>query len=370
MKHNKIEEIIPLLHKIMERENLTTEEAHKIFTTIIKKDREGYFFTAFFTAISSKGETAEELYGLCRALSEFCPKLDVGLDPNTVTDLSGTGGSKLKTINVSTAASFIVASSEDIKVAKQAFPGITSPTGSADIFQAFGINVFSVSRELVKECLHKVGIVPYNVVFSLAEGIDNLRNFGRLQFEKGLAIRTPMHLIANIFSPIEMKRRIYGMFSENYLHVIAELLQKMGYEKGIVFHGRDGLCEISNIGPTKIVEFDKNKREEYIVNPEDFGIKRAKYENIKATNPEQNIIDFLRILSGREKGAKADIVFLNAGASLYVMEKVRDIKDGIEMAKNLIEAGNPLKKLTELVSLIGDKEKLEMWKEKAGIGGG
>jgi anthranilate phosphoribosyltransferase len=364
----EIGKIISTLHKIIEKENLTSEEIKEAFTTIIREDREGYFLLAFFTALSTKGETAEELYGLCQSLSRFCPELNIEIDPNIVTDLSGTGGAKLKTINVSTAASFIVAAT-GIKVAKQAFPGITSPTGSADVFQNFGIDIFNVNRDILKKCLHKVGIVPYNVVFGLAKGIDNLRNFGRLQFEKGLAIRTPMHLIANIFSPIKMKRRIYGMFNEKYLFVTAELLQKLGYTKGVVFYGLDGLCEISNIGQTKVVEFDRTKIEEYTIEPKDFGIKRAKYEDIKAINPEQNIIDFLKVISGKEKGPKADMVFLNAAASLYVLEKSKDIKEGIDIAKNLVKEGKPLQKLTDLVSLIGNKEMLEEWKEKAGIGG-
>jgi len=101
-----------------------------------------------------------------------------------------------------------------------------------------------------------------------------------------------MHLIANIFSPIEMKRRIYGIFSEKYLHIIAELLQKIGYVKGIVFYGLDGLCEISNIGPTKIVEFNKTKMEEYVVEPEDFGIKRAEYKDIKSNKPRAECYRF------------------------------------------------------------------------------
>jgi len=354
------------LCKMIEGEDLTAEEAKKSFASIIREEKDSYFLTAFFAILSTKGETTEELYGLCQALSEFCPHLTVGIDPNVITDLSGTGGGKLKTINVSTAASFIVASA-GFKVAKQAFPGITSPTGSADIFRTFGIDVFRITAKQIKECLINVGIVPYNVVFSLAKGLENIRNFGKLQFEKGLAFRTPMHLISNIFSPMEIKRRIYGMFTEKYLNTIGDLLQKLGYVKGMVFHGLDGLCEISNIGPTKIIEFDKIERKEYTVAPEDFGIKRANYKEIKAISPEQNVMDFLRILSGKEKAAKRDIVALNAAASLYVMERTKDIKEGILIAKDLIEKGKAWEKLENLISLIGEPKKLEYWKEKAGV---
>jgi anthranilate phosphoribosyltransferase len=93
----------------MERENLSAEEAREAFAMILKEDKEGYFITAFLTAMSTKGETGEELYGLYQAMSKFCLRLEVEIDPDKITDLSGTGGSKLKTINVSTAASFVVA---------------------------------------------------------------------------------------------------------------------------------------------------------------------------------------------------------------------------------------------------------------------
>lgn len=366
MKRNKISQVIPLLNKMMEGESLTPEETRRAFATIIREEKDSYFLAAFFAILSTKGETADELYGLCQALSEFCPKPKMRIDPNNITDLSGTGGAKLKTINVSTAASFVVASAGP-KVAKQAFPGISSPTGSADMFRAFGIDVLSLDINQIRKCLTNVGISPYNVVFSIATGLENIKNFGRLQFEKGLAIRTPMHLMSNIFSPIEMRRRIYGMFTGKYLSIVAELLQKLGYVKGMVFHGLDGLCEISNIGLTKIVEFNETERKEYTVGPEDFGIRKAIYEEIKPISPEQNVIDFVRILFGKEKGAKRDIVLLNAAASLYVMEKAKDIKEGIQIAKNLIEEGKAWGKVENLVSSIGEPEKLADWKEKAGI---
>jgi anthranilate phosphoribosyltransferase len=350
------------LQKLMRRENLSAEEAKRAFATILKEDREGYFITAFLTAMSTKGETGEELYGLYQALSEFCPKLEVGIDSDKITDLSGTGGSKLKTINVSTAASFVVAAA-GFKVAKQAFPGITSPTGSADVFRAFGIDVFKINREKIKMALNEIGIVPYNTAFGLAEKWEAIRKFGEINI-KYLNIVNPLHVMINIFSPIPMKRRIYGVFSDKYLESLVDLLQRLGYKKGMVFYGLDGLCEISNIGPTKIIEFEGTKRKEYIVMPEDFGIKKARYEDIKAISPEQNIKDFVRILLGKEKGPKRDMVLLNAAASLYVMDGVKDMKEGVEVARKLIEEGKAWEKLEKLVFLLGDPGKLKVWEEK------
>jgi anthranilate phosphoribosyltransferase len=135
----------------------------------------------------------------------------------------------------------------------------------------------------------------------------------------------------------------------------------------LLIHGVDGLDEVSNIGDTEIVELKENKINRYIVSPKDFGIKKAKYDDIKAVSVEQNIIDFLKILFNKERGPKRDIVLMNAAASLYIMDKVSDFKEGVELAKQIIEENKAANKLSELVKVIGDIDKLNHWKKKANI---
>lgn len=364
-KNSKTRKVSSLLRKMMEGKNLTANEAKTAFTTIIKEDKNTHFITAFLAIMSTKGATGEELYGLSQAVSEFYPKLNKEIDTNIVTDLSGTGGAKIKTINVSTAASFIVAAA-GFKVAKQAFPGITSPTGSADIFHSLGIEVFKINLKQIKDVLEKIGLVPYNIVFGLTDKLGVIRKFGRLNIQK-LKIVNSLHLIMNLLSPIQIRRRAYGVFNVKYLEVIAELFQRRGYIKGIIYYGLDGLCEVSNIGPTKIIEIYKKKSKSYTVRPNDFGIKKSKYEDIKAISPKQNVIDFLRILYGRERGSKRDIVLINAAVALYTMDKVENFVQGTKLAAQILEEGLAFKKLEQLVNSLGSKEQLEFWKKKAGL---
>jgi len=361
-----LSDVTPLIRKVSEGQNLTAEEAKKAFTSIIREDKDGYFHLAFLSMLSAKGETSEELYGLCQAIAEFCPKIQTKIDQDKTVDLSGTGGSRLKTFNVSTAASFVVAGAS-FYVAKQAFPGVTSPTGSADLFRHLGIDIFRINQKQIQTCLTKVGLVPYNVIFSLAKGMENTKNFGRIQVEQGLNFRNPFHLMGSVFSPIKMRRRIYGMFSEKYLRTIAELFQKLGYTKGMVFYGMDGIDEVSNIGKTKIVEYTTKRMKTYTISPQDLGLKKARYDDIKAISRKRNIIDFLRILYGKEQGPRRDIVLANTAAAFYVMDKVKNLTEGVRLAGEVIDEGLASEKLERLIEEVGDMKELESWKKKARI---
>ncbi|NIQ04816.1 MAG: anthranilate phosphoribosyltransferase [Candidatus Korarchaeota archaeon] len=360
-----LEDVANVLQKL-QVSDLTARETQNAFSTIIREDKNGYFFFTFMAMLSTKGETDEELYGLCKTLEEFCPEIPVSIDSDRITDLSGTGAAKLMTINVSTAASFIVAGN-GFSVAKQAFPAITSPIGSADVFQSFGINVFDMPPQKIKQYLEDVGIVGYNVLMSVARGVENLKHHVRTQGEEGLVFRTPLNLMGQVYTPLPMKRRIYGMFTDRYLHTVSELFRKLGYTHTMVLYGADGLSEISNLGKTQIVERRDNHTEEYTIVPADLGIQRASYHDIKVTSPERNIKEFLRILYGVEQGPKKDLVVMNAGASLYVMGDADDLKDGVELADQLLREGKAAKKLEELVSTCGNSQKLERWKKAAKI---
>lgn len=357
-----------ILTKLSERNNLSAEEAEEAFDICITKDREGYFFTALTMGLMAKGITSDELFGFCKSRQKFLPEIKLGIESSQITDNSGTGGDKLKTFNVSTTAAFII-SAAGIPMAKQAFFSITGAGGSADLFRAFGIDVVKLSNpETIKRTLETVGFCPYIADFlPKPEQIPGIQNFVRKRDEIGLKYITPYHLAANVLTPIKMERRIYGVFDNRYLNVLAKLFQKLSYKRVLLIHGVDGLDEVSNIGDTEIVELKENKINRYIVSPEDFGIKKATYDDIKAVNFEQNIIDFLRILFNKERGAKRDIVLMNSAASLYVMNKTSSFKDGVELAKQILEENKAANKLVELVKSTGDIEKLNQWKKKANI---
>lgn len=362
-----LKDIPKILTKLSNGKDLTVEETEKAFNFAIVGDKKGDYFTALSMGLMAKGINVDELLGFCKSLIGVYPKIKLGTSSANITDNSGTGGDKLKTFNVSTTAAFII-SAAGIAVAKQSFFAVTGIGGSGDLFREFGIDVIKLSNpNSIRKIIEKVGIAPYIAAFiPKPDDVPGLLSFAEKQ-RAGLKYITPLHLAANVTTPIKMERRVYGVFDNKYSKLLAQLFQKLNYKKGVIVYGVGGLDEVSNISDTEIVEFNENKIDKYTVSPEDFGVKKAKYDDIKAISIEQNVIDFLRILFDKEKGPKRDVVLMNAAASLYIMDKVSNFKEGVELAKQILEENKASDKLIELVKTIGDIEKLNQWKKKANI---
>jgi anthranilate phosphoribosyltransferase len=363
---DKLNEAITLIAKTVDGIDLTAEESEKVFTDVALYDTEGYHYLAFCAALHAKGETSDELLGLCQSTEKLSVKLTPNIPTGKTIDLSGTGGGKIKTINVSTLASFVV-SAAGYTVAKQAMFGITSPTGSADIFDAFGINIFVLQPSKVSKVLENVGICPLFTP-AMSPKLANRSNLAKKVFdEKKIRIRSPFSLASFIYSPVPLKRRVYGCYSEKNLEMLAELFSKLGYQKSLVVHGVGGLPEVSNFGETIIAEQIGKKIKLKHLTPADFGLKKAKVEEITSGGKEQNIIDFLRILYSKEKGPKKDLVLANSSVALFVLGEVKDFPKGVDLGNRIIEEGLAFKKLEQLVKTIGNQEKLKVWKNKARI---
>ena len=359
-----LSDIAPLIKRIIRGENLTSDETAKILTVTSREDTEGYYYLAFTAAILTKGLTEEELSGLVKGLQEFAVKISTKIDPFKITDVSGSGGDVLKTFNVSTATALVSAAAGNF-MAKQSFRAFTSVMGSSDIFQTIGVKFLKKPDEMAK-CLEEVGIVPLYYPF-LYKGMETRLNATARINQLGLKLPTPMHPIALVPAPIPMKSRLYGLFSEKYMEPIAHILQKSGYYRGMIVHGVDGLDEVSNIGLTKVVEFSNKKLEQYELSPEEMGLKRSNYKDISSLDKKQNIINFLRVVSGRETGPKGDIVLANAGASLYITGKASNIKDGVELARQTIDEGKAAEKLEDLIVYSGDANRLQQCLKEANI---
>lgn len=364
---NKLTEVVPLLRKLTYGENLTSEETRRAFNIIGDEDAESYYYLALTFGLMAKSPTSDELYGVCLDRADRVPKISVDIDPVHITDISGGGGGKISTFNISTAASFVIAAG-GVYVAKQAAPAVTGFSGSSDLLNEIGVNVPIKKGDprKVKESLEKVGIAAY---YYSAFNPERFRNFLKWRDtikRIGLGYLTPWHLVSFVYSLIDMKTRVYGLFSDKYLKTLAELFQRFGYRKGMFVYGVDGLDEISNIGPTKICELKDGNISEYMVTPEELGVKRARAKDIEATSREENIKDFLRVLYGKDKGPKRDIVAINAGASFYVTGKVRNLKEGTELAIELINNGKASQKLEQIVIFFNNEEKLNNWKQRVG----
>jgi anthranilate phosphoribosyltransferase len=359
-------DINQVISKVMEGRHLTAQETEAAFTTIFNKDTEGYQYLALCTALHTKGETADELLGICRTTQKLGITIPVPSSAESVTDLCGTGGGVIKTINVSTLASCIVAAS-GVTVIKQAMFGITSPTGSADVFKAFGIDVFSLTLTQVKHALKTVYLCPV-FISALSPKLQNRSRLVRLVFaEKGVKIKSPFNLATFAYSPTKLTKRIYGCYSEKYLITLAQLFYKLGNEKTLVVHGVGGLPEASNFGQTVIVEQNMDRIQRYVLTPKDFGVQKSTVNAIRSGGRDENICDFLRILDGKEMGPKRDLVLINAATSFYVLGKVATFEQGTDLARSILEQRLASQKFEQLVRVLGDSQLLKIWRTKAGI---
>ncbi|MCE8423872.1 MAG: anthranilate phosphoribosyltransferase [Candidatus Methanoperedens sp.] len=334
------------IQKLIQKQNLTAEEAESAISKIFTEATDAQI-AAFLTALKLKGESPEEIAGLARGMKKaaniIAPKVK-----GTLIDTCGTGGDSTGTINVSTGAA-IVASAAGIPVAKHGNYSITSKSGSADVLKELGIKIDLPPGE-VEKTIEKVGIG-----FMLAPVFHpSMKRVA--QIRRDLGFRTVFNILGPLTNPANAKAQVIGVFDSSLCETMANVLNIIGTKRALVVHG-DGMDEISNTGETHIVELNNGNITKYTVTPEKLGFKRAAGPDIAGGTPEQNARDIVEVLKGK-KGAKRDIIVINAGAALLVGGKADSLATGIALAASAIDSGAALNKLKDFVGAAGDREKL------------
>jgi len=327
------------ISKIVEGKNLSFEEAQALMNEITSGAATNAQIAAVLVGLRMKGETADEIAGLASVMKEKSIRINPKIEGRIV-DTCGTGGTKLKTFNISTIVAFVVAGA-DIPVAKHGNRSFTSICGSADVLEALGVNI-SLKPEQVEKVIEEVGIG-----FLFAPLFHPSMKYA-LEPRKEMGIRTIFNVLGPLTNPANAKAQVLGVFSEELVPKMANALKLLGTEKALVVYGEGGLDELSTLGKTIIAEVDKDKIKNYEINPEDFDFARAKAEDIVETTPEKNAEIARSILQGK-KGPMRDIVLLNAGATIYVSSKASTIKEGIRLAKESIDSGKAYKKLVAFI---------------------
>lgn len=339
------------IQKVVNRENLTEKEMIEIMTEIMSGEATDAQIASFITALRMKGETAEEITGAAKVLRQFVTPIklnrgqlvnvdrdDINIDYETIIDTCGTGGDATKTFNISTATAFVVAGC-GVFVAKHGNRAVTSYCGSADVIEQLGIKL-EITKEQAEKCLSEVGIV-----FLFAPVWHTAMKYA-IGPRRQIGIRTIFNIIGPLANPAGANAQVLGVYSENLVKPIAEVLKNLGVKHGFVVYGKDTMDEISVTGETVIAEVRQNENiKVYTISPEEFGIKRATLEDLKGGDAKENAKIILDILSGKEKGAKRDVVLLNSAFALIAAGKARDVKEGLELASSSIDKGYALNKL-------------------------
>lgn len=326
------------IQKLVEGRNLSEREITEVLNCIMEGNATQAQIGSFITALRIKGETIEEITGCAKVMREKAEK--IVLNKDYFIDIVGTGGDCSYSFNISTAASFVAAAG-GVTVAKHGNRSVSSKSGSADVLESLGVNI-SLEPEKVKECIEKL-----DIGFMFAQTFHKSMKHAAGP-RKELGIRTIFNILGPLTNPACAKGQVLGVFSEKLTEPLANVLLNLDVENAMVVYGLDGMDEISLSAPTRVSELRNGRVDTYDLNPEDYGFKLVNKSEIVGGDSRENADIILSILKG-ERGAKRDIVVLNAAAALYVGKAADNIQSGIKLAEEIIDSGKALNKLNELV---------------------
>lgn len=338
-----------ILNQVFSMENLSLNEAKDLFRKIIEGKIENSYVAAILKQISSRGETVDEILAMIQIIKENSITIHPNIKNNLI-DICGTGGDKIKTFNISTASAIVAASAGSI-IAKHGNRSASGLCGSADFFEFIGLNLNN-SPQMVSCNIEKIGIgFLFAPIFH-----PILKNVSKLR--KDINIRTIFNIAAPLCNPCDnLTGQIIGVSDPLLLNKLAKVTEKIN-KKFFIIHSYDGFDEISNTGSNRIIYINKGEIKKFDLNPIEVGIPITSLDNISIKNKEESIRLTLESIYGLARKEIEDIVVLNSALVLVLSDIAKDIKEGIDISRSVIKEGKARKKLEDLISFYGDKEKL------------
>lgn len=328
--------------KIVNKEDLTYDEAYTVMNEIMSGETTPTQNAAFLAALSTKSakaETTDEIAGCAAAMRDNATKVDTGMD---IFEIVGTGGDNAQSFNIST-TSALVAAAGGMKVAKHGNRAASSLCGTADCLEALGVNIQQSPNRCIK-LLKEAGMC----FFFAQKYHTSMKYVGPIR--KELGFRTVFNILGPLTNPGSPKMQLLGVYDEYLVEPLAQVLINLGVKRGMVVYGKDRLDEISMSAPTAVCEFKDGWFKSYTIAPEDFGFERCTKDDLKGGTPEENAKITREILGGA-KGHKRNAVLMNAGAALYIGGKAETLKDGIALAAKIIDSGKALETLDKLIKV-------------------
>lgn len=337
--------------KIVNKEDLSFEEAYTVMNEIMSGTTTPTQNSAFLAALSTKStraETISEIAGCAAAMRDHAVKLETGME---LFEIVGTGGDNSQSFNIST-TSALVAAAGGMKVAKHGNRAASSKCGTADCLEALGVNI-EQSPQKCLELLDNVGIC----FFFAQKYHTSMKYVGAIRRELGF--RTVFNILGPLTNPGSPKMQLLGVYDEYLVEPLAQVLINLGVRRGMVVYGQDKLDEISLSAPTTVCEFKDGWFKSYTVKPEDFGFATCSKNELVGGTPQENAAITLAVLQGREHGAKRNTVLMNAGAALYIGGKADSFNGGVELAAQLIDSGSALATLQKFIEVSNRPEVYE-----------
>ncbi len=328
--------------KIVNKEDLTYDEAYQVMNEIMDGETTPTQNAAFLAALSTKSaraETTDEIAGCAAAMREHATPVNTGMD---ILEIVGTGGDNAQSFNIST-TSALVAAAGGVKVAKHGNRAASSKSGTADCLEALGVNIEQDPDKCV-ELLNEVGMC----FFFAQKYHSSMKYVGAIR--KELGFRTVFNILGPLTNPAKPNMMLLGVYDEYLVEPLAQVLVSLGVKRGMVVYGMDKLDEISLSAPTKVCEIKDGWFKTRMVAPEDFGFERCVKDDLKGGEPKENADITVSILKG-EKGHKRNTVLMNSGAALYIGGKADTYEDGVKLAAELIDSGKAYETLEKLIEV-------------------
>ena len=328
--------------KIVNKEDLSYEEAYTVMNEIMSGETTPTQNAAFLAALSTKSaraETTDEIAGCAAAMRDHATKVETDMD---LFEIVGTGGDNAGSFNISTTAA-LVAAAGGVKVAKHGNRAASSKCGTADCLEALGVNI-EQSPGLCRKLLKEVGMC----FFFAQKYHTSMKYVGAIR--KELGFRTVFNILGPLTNPGTPTMQLLGVYDEYLVEPLARVLVSLGIKRGMVVYGQDKLDEISLSAPTTICEIRDGWYRTSVITPEEFGFERCTKDDLKGGTPAENAEITRSILRG-EKGHKRNAVLMNAGAALYIAGEAEDMKSGIALAAELIDSGKALDTLEKLIEV-------------------
>src|SRR6476661_3513852 len=329
-----------LIDKLQRRVDLTVDEAAGAMETIMDGQAQPSQIAGLLVGLAMKGERPDEIVGLARTMRARATKLSRSFAP--VFDTCGTGGDNAHTFNVSTVAALALAAC-GVRVAKHGNRSASSRCGSADLFEALGVNI-AAPPAVVERCLEEAGIA-----FLFAQVFHpSMRHAAPTR--KELGVRTAFNLLGPLTNPAGATRQLVGVPRPELTELVARSLAQLGSERAWVVHGADGLDEISTTGYTKVSECRDGRVNTFYLHPADVGLPKSAAADLRGGDAADNVA-IARAVLGGEPGAPRDIVLLNSAAALLVAGQSPTIGEGLEQAAEAIDSGRARATLEKLVAI-------------------
>jgi anthranilate phosphoribosyltransferase len=329
-----------LLEKVVRREDLTEDEAAGAMREVMEGRANTAALGALLSALVMKGERPSEIVGFARTMREHAVRLSA--PAGEVFDTCGTGGDRSGTFNISTTAAIVVAAC-GVTVAKHGNRSVSSQCGSADVFEALGVNI-AATPAVVERTLRETGIA----FFFAPTFHPSMRHAGPTR--RDLGIRTAFNLLGPLTNPAGAMRQLVGVPRPELTELLARALMMLGSTRAWVVHGADGIDEISTTGYTKVSECRAGSVNTFYVHPADFGMAKSDPAALKGGDAAANAAIVREILSGA-RGPRRDVVLLNAGVALFISggHRVDTVKEGIAVAAAAIDSGAAQQRLERMV---------------------